>query len=77
MMLPTGYDYRTETATSSWSTYSLTPSGREVTAELGYGSSLWRDSGWIGGNLFLRRDPGHVADARNDYGGAIRVTLGF
>lgn len=77
MMLPTGYDYRSETATSSWSTYSLTPSGREITAELSYGSSLWSDSGWIGGNMFLRRHPGHVADAQNDYGGAIRVTLGF
>ena len=77
MMLPTGYDYRTETATSSWSTYSLSPSGRQLDAELSYGSALWDGSGWLGGNLFLRRQPGHIADADNDYGAAIRFTLGF
>ncbi|MBA3577949.1 MAG: S8 family serine peptidase [Sphingomonas sp.] len=77
MMLPTAYDYSTETATSSWSTYSLTPSGREIDAELSYGSSLWNGSGWLGGNLFMRRQPGHIADADNDYGAAVRFTLGF
>jgi hypothetical protein len=76
-MLPTAYDYSTQTATSSWSTYSLTPSGREIDAELSYGSSLWDGSGWLGGNLFVRRQPGHVASADNDYGAAIRFTLGF
>jgi hypothetical protein len=77
MMLPTAYDYSTETATTSWSTYSLTPSGREIDAELSYGSSLWSGSGWLGGNLFMRRQPGHIADADNDYGAAVRFTLGF
>ena len=77
MLLPTGYDYSTETATSSWTTYSLTPSGREVDTELSYGSALWDGSGWVGGNLFMRRQPGHIASADNDYGAAIRFTLGF
>jgi len=77
MMLPTAYDYSTETATSSWSTFSLAPSGREIDAELSYGSSLWDGSGWLGGNLFMRRQPGHIADSDNDYGAAIRFTLGF
>jgi hypothetical protein len=77
LMLPTDYDYSTRTATSSWSTYSLTPSGREIDAELSYGSSLLDDSAWLGGNLFLRRQPGHIARADNDYGAAIRFTLGF
>ena len=77
MLLPTSYDYSTETATSSWTTYSLTPSGREIDAELSYGSGLWNGSGWIGGNLFMRRQPGHIASADNDYGAAIRFTLGF
>ena len=34
-------------------------------------------TGWIGGNLFLRRQPGHVASANTDYGAAVRFTLGF
>ena len=77
MLLPTSYDYSTETATDSWTTYSLTPSGREIDAELSYGSSLLDGNGWLGGNLFMRKDPGHVANAPNDYGAAIRFTLGF
>ncbi|HEU4705090.1 MAG TPA: S8 family serine peptidase, partial [Sphingomicrobium sp.] len=77
MMLPTGYDYATGAATSSLSRFSLTPSGREVDAELSYGSSLLGDRGWIGGNLFIRRQPGHIARADDDYGAAIRFTLGF
>jgi len=77
MLLPTAYDYSSETATSSWTTYSLTPSGREIDTELSYGSSLWDGNGWLGGNLFLRRQPGHIASADNDYGAAIRFTLGF
>jgi hypothetical protein len=77
MMLPTAYDYSTRTSTSSWSTYSLSPSGREIDTELSYGSSLWDGSGWVGGNLFMRRQPGHIASADNDYGAAIRFTLGF
>lgn len=77
MLLPTSYDYTTGTATSSWKTASLAPSGREIDAELSYGSGLWDGSGWVGGNLFVRRQPGHVAAADNDYGAAIRFTLGF
>jgi hypothetical protein len=77
MMLPTSYDYSTQLATDSWTTYSLSPSGREIDTELSYGSSLWNGSGWLGGNLFMRRQPGHIASAGNDYGAAIRFTLGF
>jgi hypothetical protein len=77
MLLPTSYDYATQTAIDSWRTYSLSPSGREIDAELSYGSSLWNGSGWLGGNLFMRRQPGHIASAGNDYGAAIRFTLGF
>jgi hypothetical protein len=77
LMLPTAYDYSTLTATDSWTTYSLTPGGREIDAEASYGSSLWNGGGWLGGNLFMRRQPGHIASADNDYGAAIRFTLGF
>jgi hypothetical protein len=77
MLLPTSYDYSTETATSSLSRFSLTPSGRELDAELSYGSSLFDGNGWVGANLFARRQPGHIANARDDLGAAIRFTLGF
>ena len=75
LMLPTAYDYSTGTATSSWSTLALTPSGREVDAELSYSTPV--AGGWLGGNAFARRQPGHVESAGMDVGGAIRFTLGF
>ena len=77
MWLPTSWDYATETATSSFSTMSLKPSGREVDAELSYGSNLLGGKAWFGGNLFYRRQPGHIADAPDDKGAAIRFSLGF
>ena len=77
LMLPTSYSYDTGLAADSLQTYSLSPSGREVDAELSYGSSLWAGSGWLGGNLFARRQPGHIANAPNDFGAAMRLTLGF
>lgn len=77
LMLPTGYDYETGVATNSLSRMSLTPSGRELDAELNYGSNLLGDRAWLGGNLFVRRQPGHIADADDDIGAAIRLTLGF
>jgi hypothetical protein len=77
MMLPTTYDYATETATSSLSRMSLAPSGREVDAELSYGSTLLGGTAWLGGNLFYRHQPGHIASAPADAGAAIRFTLGF
>lgn len=77
LMLPTSYDYDLARPGYSLVDYSLAPSGREIDAELSYGSSVLGDSGWLGGNLFLRRQPGHVASAADDYGAAIRFTLGF
>lgn len=77
MMLPTAYDYATETATSSWTSYSLSPSGREIDAEASYGRSIGSGSGWLGGHLFVRHQPGHVAARANDYGAAVRLSLGF
>ena len=55
-MLPTGYDYATGLTTSGLQRLSLSPSGREIDAELSYGTRL--GAGWIGGNLFARRNPG-------------------
>ncbi|HEY8435018.1 MAG TPA: S8 family peptidase, partial [Sphingomicrobium sp.] len=77
MMLPTSYDYVTGMATDSFQTMSLRPNGREVDGELSYGSLLMSGNAWLGGNLFYRRDPGHIANSPNDLGGAIRFSLGF
>ena len=65
----------TGTATSSWSTLSLSPSGREIDAELSYSTPV--AGGWLGGNLFARRQPGHIEAADMDVGAAVRFTLGF
>ena len=54
---------------------SFTPSGREVDAELSYSTMLGK--GWFGTNLFMRRQPGHVATANADVGAAIRYSLDF
>jgi len=77
MMLPTSYSYLTQTATDSFTTMSLRPSGREVDGELSYGSTLLDGNAWLGGNIFYRRDPGHIASSPNDLGAAIRFSLGF
>jgi hypothetical protein len=77
MWLPTSYDYATGTATNSLSTMSLRPSGRELDAELSYGSSLLSGKARIGGNLFYRRQPGNIAAATDDKGAALRFSLGF
>ena len=75
--LPTSYDYATGTATNSLSRLSLTPSGREIDGEISYGKSLLGNAGWLGGNLFYRRQPGHIADAQDDVGAAVRFSLDF
>jgi hypothetical protein len=77
MWLPTSYDYETGTATNSLSTMSLRPNGRELDTELSYGSDVLRGKAWIGGNLFYRRQPGHIAAAPDDKGAALRFSLGF
>jgi hypothetical protein len=77
MMLPTAYDYATLSATNSLTNLSLSPSGRELDAELSYGSGLFGGAGYLGGNLFVRRQPGHIATADDDVGAAIRFSLGF
>jgi hypothetical protein len=77
LFLPTSYDYLTETATSSWQRFAMSPSGREIDTELSYSTSLLDGNGWLGGNLFLRKDPGHIANADADVGAAVRFSLDF
>ena len=75
LMLPTGYDYATGTATRSVEFLGFAPSGRELDAEISY--STFVGGGWLGANLYGRRHPGHVASASPDLGAAIRYSLGF
>ena len=77
LMLPTGYDYTTTTATNSYSLLPLTPKGREIDGEISYGSALFGDRAWIGGNFFYRREPGHIRGSEDDMGAALRFSLGF
>jgi hypothetical protein len=77
IFLPTSYDYLTGTATNSWERFSMSPSGREVDTELSYSTSVLNGNAWLGGNLFLRKDPGHIANADADLGAAVRFSLGF
>ena len=74
-MLPTAYDYATGLTTNGVQRLSLSPTGREIDAELNYGTRL--GAGWIGGNLFARRHPGHDANAAPDIGAAIRTSFAF
>ena len=75
LMLPTGYDYATESATNSLSRFSLSPSGREIDGEISYATAL--GMGWLSGNLFYRHQPDHRASADADVGAAVRYTLRF
>ena len=77
MMLPTSWNYLTTTADDTLTSMSMSPSGREIDGELSYGSSMLDGSGWLGGNLYLRRDPGHIATMPTDVGAALRFSLAF
>ncbi|MCJ8191012.1 S8 family peptidase [Sphingomicrobium aestuariivivum] len=75
LWLPTAWDYASETATFGDRRFSLSPSGREWVAEVGYGRAL--AGGWLSANAYRRSQPGHVGDADADLGGAIRYSLDF
>lgn len=76
LLLPVDYDYATESV-SAWGSQrlNLAPTGREMNFELGYSRGLL--AGWVDLNLFLRRDPGNFASLPDDYGAAMRFTLGL
>ena len=75
LLLPTGYDYATESATTTLSRFSLSPSGREIDGELSYGTGV--GTGWLSGNLFYRYQPDHRAYADADVGAALRYSVRF
>jgi len=74
--LPTSFNYDLMAPGISLVRSSLVPKGRELDAELSYGTRVL-GTGWFGGNLYARRQPGHFADAPADLGAAVRFNLGF
>jgi subtilisin family serine protease len=75
LQVPVSYDYATLEAGYESRFFNLAPSGREVDVEAAYAVPLL--GGEFSGNLFARRQPGHVAAMNADLGAAVRFTLGF
>ena len=73
--LARSYDYATALTTFGTQRVNLTPKGREVDVEALYVREM--AGGLLSGNLYFRRDTGNFATAPNDYGAAIRFTLGL
>ena len=53
----------------------LAPTGRETDWEGRY-AFRWGGA-WVNANAYLRQNPGNIADARDDYGVAIRFSRPF
>jgi hypothetical protein len=75
LLLPSAWDYSTLTATYERQVLSLSPSGREIDAELAWHGTLLGGQSSL--SLFWRKDPGHYAEAPDDAGVALRWSRGF
>ncbi len=75
LMLPVAYDYTSGRADFALRTYNLAPTGREWVIEASYALPLFE--GNLVGNLWWRRDAGHIAAMPDDEGVALRFTKGF
>ena len=73
--MPVSYDYADGSVGYEQRFFNLAPTGREIDLEAAYGTRLW--GGHLAANAFVRREPGHIEAASDDYGAAIRYTLGF
>lgn len=73
--LPTGYDAATHSARWTDEHVGLAPRGRQIDTEASYFLPL--GSGQLRLNGYWRREGGNIAWAREDMGGAIRLTLGY
>lgn len=73
--LPVSFSYETLTPDYAVRTLLLSPEGRELTGELAWSGDLW--GGRAAASLFVRRDPGHYADAPDDLGAALRWSRRF
>lgn len=76
LRLPSFFDYGTGTVSAfDVQRLNLSPTGRELDVEMRYAMPV--GGGVVQTNLFLRRDPGNVAAQSDDYGLALRYSLGF
>ena len=75
LLLPTYWDYKTQTASDTLHQINLVPSGRELDAELAWRTPL--AGGTASTSLFWRRDPGHIASLRPERGLAASWLVGF
>ncbi|HEY6916423.1 MAG TPA: peptidase S8, partial [Allosphingosinicella sp.] len=75
MNVPVAYDYKSGSVSYERQSFNLAPTGREIDFEAAY--SLPALGGSLSANTFLRTQPGHIANAPNDVGAAIRFTLGL
>jgi hypothetical protein len=75
--LPVSYDYAGSQVGYELATFNLAPEGRELAFEAAYLLPLFGGAGHLSANTFYRRDPGHIAAARDDVGAAVRFGLDF
>ena len=75
LLLPSSWDYSTTTAKRDVRRFSLSPSGRELIAELGYSRPF--AGGKVTLNAFGRRHPGHDRHEKADLGFAVRFKADF
>ncbi|MFZ1743781.1 MAG: S8 family peptidase, partial [Pontixanthobacter sp.] len=74
-LLPTSYDYATETAVLTENRVLLAPKGRELLGELAWTGTLW--GGNAAASLFYRRQPGHLTAAPSEAGAAVKWSKGL
>ncbi|WP_375427943.1 S8 family serine peptidase [uncultured Sphingomonas sp.] len=76
LLLPTNWSYA-ERRVDAWTRQSLglAPTGRELDVEARYAFPL--GAGTLEGNLFWRRDPGHISRGPDDRGMAVRYGFAF
>ncbi len=75
LSVPVDYDYATGLTSFEQRSVNLTPSGREIDAEAAYSVAAF--GGSLDANLYLRREPGHVAARPDDVGAALRYAVAF
>lgn len=75
LRMPVYWDYATRQATLADQRIALTPSGRELAAELGWSGPLW--GGAASTALFWRHAPGHLSGLPDESGAALRWRVEF
>ncbi|MEO6092195.1 MAG: hypothetical protein ABIT04_05960 [Novosphingobium sp.] len=74
-MLPVAYSYETRNVTLARLELPLAPCGREVASELRWSARLQR--GAASASVVYRKDSGHYAALRDDFGAAFAWRRGF